>query len=358
MFPFIIIIFPLLFILHSHSTSAQVCDTSEVIYSKLTTINSAFTSQIAIAGDIVIDNVDTTLTSTTADSYGGFFFTSPTDFTGPGGFSVKFTVQSTDISAGVGDAWEFIVAGSSNLDLVPPPYSAGSTNAGLSGWSRLNAFVVEFDSLDSGTAEQDSSANHVAIYLAGNEECKTDIAVSVSSGDKYTIWVDYSGFSAKAEVRVSAANDGTRPTTATLMCELDIWSTLDISGSNHIGFMAYNPASGGAEHSLVDTLSIADSYNPYDADTCAIYANCAQKTVDALCLISQGQGSGSCLLNSCTAGYVWDVSGTDCCAFIEKSTWGLSASAGSGPFSDGDTVACEEVQRTIAFLTTSDNCAA
>lgn len=344
-----------LLLLHLPSTIAQTCVSTEVIFSSLTALNSAFTSQISTAGDVVIDTVDTTLTSTAADSYGGFFFTSATDFQGPGGFSVKFVVQSTDITAGVGDAWEFIVAGSSNLDLLPPPYTAGSTNAGLSGWSRLNAFVVEFDSLNSGTAEQDTSANHVAIYLAGNQECTTDIGFSLASGDMYTIWVDYSGFSALAEVRVSAANDGARPTTSTLSCDVDIWSTMDITASNHVGFMAYNPSSGGAEHSLVDSISVADSYNPYDADTCAVYAKCAQKVVDALCMIPQT--SSTCLLNSCSAGYVWDVAGTECCAFIEKSTWTLSASAGSGPFSDGDTVDCEQFQRTIAFLATSDKCA-
>lgn len=350
-----ILFFSILSLTTLHSTTAQTCISTEVIFSKLTAINSAFTSQISTAGDIVIDNVDTSLTSTASNSYGGFFFTSSTDFAGPGGFSVKFTVQSTDTSVGVGDAWEFIIAGSSNLDLLPPPYTDGSTNAGLSGWSRLNAFVVEFDSLDSGASEQDSSPNHVGIYLAGNEECKTNIGFSVASGAKYTIWVDYSGFSAKAEVRISAANDAARPTTATLSCDVDIWSILDISASNHVGFMAYNSVSGGAEHSLVDTLSVADSYNPYDADTCAVYANCSQKNVDSLCLFPQG--SNTCLLSACEAGYVWDVSGTQCCAFIEKSTLALSASAGSGPFSDGDVVACEEVQRTIAFLTTADKCA-
>lgn len=344
-----------LLLLHLPSALGQTCVSTEVVFSSLTSLNSAFTSQINTAGDVVIDTVDTTLTSTSANSYGGFFFTSATDFQGPGGFSVKFLIQSTDTSVGLGDVWEFIVAGSSNLDLLPPPYTSGSTNAGLSGWSRLNAFVVEFDSLNSGTAEQDTSADHVAIYLAGNQECTADIGFSLASGDTYTIWVDYSGFSANAEIRVSSANDGTRPATPTLSCDVDIWSTMDITASNHVGFMAYNPSSGGAEHSLVDTLSVADSYNPYDADTCAVYANCAQKVVDALCMVPQS--SSSCLLNSCSAGYVWDVSGTECCAFIEKSTWALSASAGSGPFSDGDTVDCEQLQRTIAFHATPDKCA-
>lgn len=338
-----------------HFAIAQICVSSEVIFSDITSINSAYTSQISLAGNANVDRTDTSLTTTASDSFGGFFFNSPTDFTGPGGFSVKFTIQSTDTSVGVGDVWEFIVAGSSNLDLVPPPYAPGSGNEGLSGWSRRNAFVVEFDSLNSGGTEQDSSTNHVAMYLAGTEQCTTDVSFSFASGNQYTVWVDYSGFAAKAEVRVSTANDATRPTSATLSCDVDIWSTLDISAANHVGFMAYNPSRGGAEHSLVDSLSVADSYNPYDADTCAVYANCAQKTVDGLCLTPQD--SSNCLLSDCSAGYIWDVTGTDCCAFIEKSTWGLSDSAGSGPFSAGQVVACEQVQRTIAFLTTSDDCA-
>lgn len=350
---------PLLFVLYLalplRVTLAQTCVSSQVIFSDLTSINSAYTSQISLSGNANVDSSDTSLTTTAADSFGGFFFASPTDFTGPGGFSVKFAIQSTDTSAGPGDVWEFIVAGSSNLDIVSPPYSAGSGNEGLSGWSRRNAFVVEFDSLNSGTGEQDESTNHVAIYLAGDEQCKTDVAFSFASGDKYTVWVDYSGFASKAEVRVGGANDDTRPTSATLSCDVDIWSTMDISTANHVGFMAYNPSTGGAEHSLVDSLSVADSYNPYDFDSCSVYGSCSQKNVDALCLTPQT--SSTCLLADCSAGYIWDLSGTDCCAFVEKATWALSDSAGSGPFSAGDTVACEQVQRTIAFLTTPDQCA-
>lgn len=337
-------------------TYSQTCVSTEVIFSDLTNVNAAFTTQIARSDSLRIDSTGTYLTDTSSNSAGGFFFTSPTDFQGPGGFSVKFVLQSTDTSVGVGDAWEFIVASSTNLDLLPPPYANGEPNAGLSGWSRLNAFVVEFDSHNSGSDEQDTSTNHIAIFLSGTKVCSADVPFSFASGDKYTVWVDYSGFATQAFIRVSDPNDGTRPTSSTLTCDVDIWSTVDIDASNHVGFMAYNPSTGGAEHSLVDLLSVADSYNPRDADTCAIYANCVQKDItDAQCLAELS--SSTCLISSCDAGYVWDVSGTDCCAFVEKSTWILSASAGSGPFLDGAVVDCETAQRTIATLTDSSNCA-
>lgn len=349
------------FLLSSSSfsvTEGQTCDSetiSEVIFTDLTSTNSAFTSSITFAGDVVIDTTGTSLTNTTADSYGGFFFNSATDFQGPGGFSVKFVLQSGDTSSGAGDAWEFIVAGSSNLDIVKPPYTDGSGNNGLSGWSRLNALVVEFDALNSGSENGDESTNHVAVYLAGSEMCSQDVGISFGSGDQYTIWVDYNGFSTSVQIRISDANLDSRPDTATLDCSVDIWSIMDISGSNHIGFMAYNPSSGGAEHSLVDTLSIADAYRPYDSTECAAYASCAQKTVtDGLCLTPIA--STTCSLGACDAGYVWDLSGSDCCAFIEKGTWKLSDLAGTGPFSEGQVVDCEQIRRTIAFPTNSSNC--
>lgn len=350
----------LFFINQLGTIHAQTCASETILsvtYTDLNDKNSAFTSSITRDGDIVVGSTSTALTTTASESYGGFFFTAPTDFQGPGGFSVKFILQATDTGASVGDAWEFIVAGSSNLDIVSPPYTSGSTNNGLSGWTRLNAFVVEFDTLNSGSDHEDDSTNHVAGYLAGTEVCSQDLAVSLASTAKYTVWVDYNGFSTSAQIRISDANSETRPDDATLDCNVDIWGTLDISASNHIGFMAYNPTGGGAEHSMVDVLSVADAYRPFDSSDCAAYANCAQRTgTDNLCLTSAD--STTCTLSSCAAGYVWDVSGTECCAFIEKGTWALADSAGSGPFSDGDTVDCEEVRRTIAFPVDASNCSA
>lgn len=339
-------------------TLSQVCISSEVIFSDLTQDNAAFTTQISTSESLVINEQGTFLTNTSSNGYGGFFFITPIDLSGPGGFSTKFVLQSTDTSAGVSDAWEFILASSSNLDLEPPPYSSGSASSTLSGWSRSNAFVVEFDAYNSGSLEEDDSTNHIAVFLSGEKICSQDVAFSFASSAKYTIWVDYSGFATQAFIRVSDPDGDTRPVNPTMTCDLDIWASMDINSDNHVGFFAYNnpDASGGAEHRLVDVLAIADSYNPIDGDTCAIYANCVQKTIDAQCLMELASDSSKCTINDCTPGYVWDVSGTDCCAFVEKETKILSSTAGVGPFPNGAEVDCESVQRTIATLTDSGNC--
>lgn len=345
-------------VIHFNLIRGQTCASNTILsitYTDLNNGNSAFTSSITTGGDMGVGTTSTTLTSTAGDSYGGFFFSSPTDFQGPGGFSAKFVIQATDTSAGVGDAWEFIVAGSGNINIEPPPYTSGSASFEQSGWSRLNAFVMEFDALNSGTDNDDESTNHIAGYLAGTEMCTTNLGASLASGDKYTVWVDYNGFSTSAQIRISSANSETRPTSATIDCSVDIWGTLDISSANYIGFMAYNPSSGGAQHSMVDTLSIVDAYRPFDSNDCAAYANCAQRSVTGnLCLTSSD--SSTCIVGSCDPGYIWDESGSECCAFIEKGTWSLSDSVDVSTLSSGDVVACQESRKTIAFPVDTSNC--
>lgn len=351
---FALLVFPAL-------TNAQTCDgetIAQVIFSDLTEQNSALTNTITRAGSLVIDATGTKLTTTAEASFGGFYFNAPTAFQGPGGFSLKFGLKSTDTSAGNGDAWEVFVANASHLELLPPPYGPGSVSEGRSGWSRSSAFVVEFDAQNSGINEQDESSSHVAVYLSGTPRCSVDLGVNLADGSNYTVWLDYNGFSTQAEIRISDANSFVRPATTTLNCDVDIWSTLDLSQNNHIGFFAYNPTAGnggGAEHSIVETLSITDAYRPFDSTDCATYDNCVLKTVDSLC-ISPPVG-GQCRLSACDPVYEWDVSGSACCAFVERASWTISASAGPGPFAAGDDVDCQLVRKTIVYLATPDRCA-
>ena len=294
------------------------------------------------------------LTDTSPASHGAIFFDTPTDFQGTGGFSIKFVLQA--LVSGSGDAWEMIIAGSSNRGSQSPPFASGQSANGLAGWSRLNSFVVEFDSFNSGSEEQDpdtGSPNHVAMYLAGVQQCKQDVSLDFSDGSKYTVWMDYDGFATKAYVRVSTAGSSTRPDNPTLECTVDIWSTMSISSDNHVGFAAYNPvAQTGAQHALVDLINIADSYRPYDFDDCASYAKCTPKTLASLCveLVSDGQ----CLVRDCTAGWIWDVAGATCCGFIDRASWVPADS--ETDFVAGDTVACNQIRRIIAFEASDDKC--
>lgn len=332
---------------------SQTCDASisEILIEDLTSLNSAYTTQI-LSTDVQITTAGTFLTTTTAANHGGFFFSNPTDFQGTGGFSLKFTIQNSDLT-GTGDAWEVIVASPSNLAFLPPPFATGSS-FGNSGWSRSNAFVVELDAHDSGTAEDDDNANHVAMYLSGTRICRNTLSNSLASGDRYVVWLDYNGFATRAEFRISAPNDASRPTNPTLSCDLDIWSTLDIAASNHVGFSAYNPITiSGAEHRLVDSISIADGYKPYDLDDCASYAKCAEKSVPGLCV--QAEGYNKCSVFACNSGWVWDVSGSSCCAFVEKTTFTIANSVTT--YAVGDLVDCEETRRIVAYVTTADKCA-
>ncbi|PXF41869.1 hypothetical protein BWQ96_08404 [Gracilariopsis chorda] len=337
-----------------HLANAQQCSSaiSEIIFTDLSALNSAYTSDATLSGDASIGVTGTELTTAAAGSYGGFFF-SATDFQATGGFSLKFSTQSNDSSQGVGDAFEVIIAASTNQNFFAPPFADGTTAFGQAAWSRQNAFVVEFDSYNSGTDEQDVSSSHIAIYLSGAEICKTNTAFSFGDGTQHTVWLDYNGFATQAYVRVST--DGTRPTTATLDCDVDIWNVLNINSAHAVGFSAYNPPDQtGALHTLVGSISIADGYRPYDDDNCASYDRCSSRSTSSLCL--EGVSATTCQIVQCDTGFVWDVSGGNCCAFVEKEAWEVSGSVDVSTLRVGDSVACVQTRKIIAYLTDQSNC--
>jgi hypothetical protein len=357
------------FMLHVLVASAQLCDDTEVsqiLHPDITTLNGIFSDSIALQGEALVTDQGVNLTSAAIPSdadpnnpegFGGFFFKSPTNFQGDGGFSSKFALQTSE-GMGGGEAWEFIIANQNSLDIVPPPYSSGSANFGSSGWSRARALVIEFDTDDSsGVAEQDTLGigTHIAMYLNGVEQCETGVTSSFSDGGLYYIWVDYIGFSTTLEVRVSPNGENTRPATATARCSVDVWSVLDITQDNYVGFAAYNPAKSlGSEHSLVEVLTLTDAYRPYDTrGTCASYSNCRLKSENSLCTKPNGD-SVTCTIETCPPVYVWDVSGASCCAFVEKASWRITGSAVG--VTSGSSVTCEEKRTTIVYATNLSNC--
>ncbi|KAI0559048.1 Concanavalin A-like lectin/glucanase [Gracilaria domingensis] len=337
-----------------HRAVAQQCSAaiSEVIFTDLTSLNSAYTSDASFSGQASVNLQGTVLTTAAVASFGGFFF-SATDFQATGGFSLKFSIRSNDSSQGVGDSFEAIIAASNSQSFSAPPYAEGNSAFGQAGWSRQNAFVVEFDSYDSGADEQDSSASHVAIYLAGTEICKTDTSFVFGDGSQYTVWLDYNGFATQAYVRISA--DGTRPTNAVLDCDVDIWNILNINTAHSVGFSAYNPSDQtGALHSLVDSISIADGYKPYDDDNCASYDRCSLRSTSALCI--ENIAGTTCQVVQCEPGYVWDVSGSSCCAFVEREAYVISGGIDVSTLQVGDSVACQVTRKIVAYLTDESNC--
>ncbi|CAN8077297.1 unnamed protein product [Agarophyton chilense] len=349
---FQLFLFVLTILLH-HST-AQQCSSaiSEVIFTDLTILNSAYTSDARFSADASVSLTGTVLTSTAASSYGGFFF-GATDFQATGGFSLKFSIQSNDSSQGVGDSFEAIVSASNSQSFFPPPFADGNSGFGQAGWSRQNAFVVEFDSFDSGTDEQDASSSHVAIYLSGTEICKTNTAFVFGDGSQYTVWLDYNGFATQAYVRI--ATDGIRPAAALLNCDVDIWNILNINSAHSVGFSAYNPSvQTGALHALVDSISIADGYKPYDDDNCASYDRCSQRSSSSLCI--ENTVGNTCQVVPCETGYVWDVSGSNCCAFIEREAYIVADSIDASSLQIGDSVVCQVTRKIVAYLTDASNC--
>lgn len=338
---------------------AQTCDNSDVskkIFNIISTDNQGFIDEITTAGDAVVDVNGVTLTSTSAASYGGFFFNGATAFQGDGGFSAKFAIQA-GAGTGGGEAWEFIVADSGSRQFQPPPYSPGSANNGLSGWSRQNAMVIEFDSLNSGATEQDSSNNHISMFVGGAQVCEVTSSISFSDGNLYYVWVDFIGLQTTMEVRVSAANTDTRPTSATVACGVDMWSTLNINAANHIGFGAYNPSgASGAQHNLREIISITDAYRPEDLqDTsgeCSYFTDCALRSTNSLC--TTFLGNGQCTFETCPPTYVWTVGGGSCCAFVEKSSY-----RATGPAADivnGGTTTCARTRVTVVYPTDASAC--
>lgn len=338
----------------------QTCDNtqvSQVLHSDITSDNGVFRSSISLQGQAAVDSNGVTLTSTSAAAYGGFFLTTNTNFQGDGGFSSKFAIQAVS-GQGLGEAWEFIIASEANRAFAPPPYAEGSASYGLSGWSRSNSFVVEFDAVaNSGAAEQDFlvSGPHIAVYLDGIEQCKTPVDAAFASGSVYYIWIDYIGFSSTLQIRVSAAGQDARPSSVTTSCSVDIWSVMDIDASNYVGIAAYNPSSSsGASHALRSIFTLVDAYRPVDTDgQCAFYSRCSLKTENSLCTSPRGDGT-TCLLTACLRTPVWDVAGSLCCAFVEKSSWRIAG--GVVAPEAGRVVSCSQQRTTIVYEAPAGTC--
>lgn len=324
---------------------------SRIDYRTITTSSPIFKPEIELYGDASVLSTRTRLTKSTTGSYGGFFLAAPTEFQGPGGFSIKFTIQAAG-GGGNGDAWELIVA-RRNANMLPAPFGVGKAAHGRAGWSRRAALVVEFDSRNSGSSERDSSENHVSVFLDGDETCVTTHPGSFDDEQKRTIWVDYIGFQNALEIRVGPPGGGasSRPGSPTLRCSVDIWGKLDIKSRHHVGFAAYNAPSGpGAEHALVDAIAVADAYRPFDARYCAAYAPCRAKDEDGTCVVPVDTKNGICKLDPCGRRYVWDVMGNRCCGFIEKASWIPTEPVTNGTFK------CVQDRRTISFTANDKFC--
>lgn len=335
---------------------AQTCDNSDVsqvIHSDVTSTNAGFTNSITLQGDAAVNLEGIDLTTASAGSSGGFFFNAPTAFAGDGGFSAKFAMEATSGSGG--EAWEFIVADGGSRQILPAPYGPGSAANGLSGWSRSNAMVIEFDTLNSGAAEQDGGAdNHIGMYLGGAEVCQSTVPFAFADGSTHFVWIDFIGFSQTMEVRVATTN--TRPTAVTVQCGVDMWNTLSITPTNNfVGFAAYNPAgSAGAVHSMREVISLTDAYRPEDTDgNCAYYSECQLRSVNSLC--TTFLGNGLCSFEACPPVFAWTVGGSSCCAFVEKSSYRATGPAAA--IIAGGSTTCERQRVTTIFETDAANCA-
>lgn len=331
---------------------AQNCDTTGIttlVVADVSTISSDSTATLVGAATAqALSGIE--LTTAVSGSFGGLFLNNPTAFQGPGGFSIKFSIQNTG-TANHGGAWEFIIAESSNRAFSSPPFASPAASNGLSGWSRKNSFVVEFDIRDSGTPEQDTSSDHISVFLAGAEQmvCKHGLPAGTSfgSGTQYTIWIDYSGFNTNLEIRYGT-DSSTRPTAAATSCSVNVWGTLDISNSHYIGFGAYNDASGDADAtvlSLTESLSAVDARRPIDGATCAIFDKCSRKSVNGLCSPLNDASASTCTLVACGTACQWDLSGSRCCAFVERGGWQATDSTAANQA--GDVVSCSLIRNTI-----------
>lgn len=342
--------------------TAQTCDNtgiSQVFHSDITQDNGSLEGEITLYGDSAktgvpaLDFSGITLTDSTPANYGGIFFNAPVAFQGDGGFSAKFAMLAA--SGGTnGEGWEFIVANSNNLDFAPPPFGPGNPSAGQGGWSRTNAMVIEFDTLDSsGSEEQDNSGsgNHVAMYLNGAEICQASVTETFGDGNPHYVWIDFIGFSTTMQVRLSSANS--RPEDPTVECGVDMWGSMSITENNHIGFGAYNPpSSDGAVHTLTESITFTDAYRPIDTDEeCAYYTDCALRSQNSLCTTSNGDGT--CSFDSCPPVYAWTIGGGSCCSFIERNSFRSTGSDGS--IVDGGSTTCALQRVTVVQLASDDS---
>lgn len=332
--------------------ASQICDNTgvfEILHSDVTSLNAVFTGSIDFLGDAEVGPNGISLASGSPGSMGGFFLKTQTRFQGDGGFSSKFGLQASSRTSG-GEAWEWIIAGSDSRII------GTADEEGV--WNRTNAFVVEFDTDgNSGEENQDppGSGNHIAIYLGGMQICLDSIPASLADGRLYYVWVDYTGFNNNLEVWISSPETSTRPGSPTVRCEVDIWGTLPIEDNYFVGMDAYNsPEQAGPTMSLRETFTLADAYRPLDVDdgVCWVYAKCRDKVEASLCTIPVG--GGQCSITACPPALVWDVSGSKCCAFVEKTSWRLTDL--SVPLVSGTTVPCAQQRTTILYEAESDAC--
>lgn len=344
------------------SIRAQICNSdsiSNVLFLDLTYLNSALAASIELYADANITSSTIQLTTDSPGSYGGIFMKSPMEFQGTGGFSLKFGIMSKPPAAESSGTWEVVITNLINKEVLPPPFAPGFTSNGRSGWSRRDALVIEIDSTHSISSEQDSTSNHIMVSVSESKICTGVAPASLSTGEKHLIWVDYDGFATVLHIRVGAMGAGSRPIEATLSCVVDIWGLLSISSTNQIGFTAYSDSKNpGTEHSLVDVLALSDAYRPYDDSKCESYSRCAPRSTDFMqCVRSDFGTSGMCEVVQCDPnGFVWDVMGSMCCAFVEKSSLVVSPSAGVGPFDIGELVPCVQERKVLAYSASGADC--
>ena len=342
-FPSSVVLSIILFILYSSSADAVGCDDTGIVKTLYEDIGSTspFVGAINQKGDVAITGSTVRLTTTSANQAGGFWFTSPISFQGDGGFSVKFALTAT-AGIGNGEGWNFVMQTISNNEPIIN---------GPSGWSRANSFVIEFDTSNSGTGNQDLTDNHIGVFLNQTQRCNAPLDTgSFSNGSTWAVWVDFSGYNEQLEVRLNAL-DLNRPADPTLTCNVGIWGTLDIEDDVYAGFTASNPINqAGTQHELQEYIAIADAYRPYDTDDCAVYDTCTQRSTSSMCVTYLGQNE--CATLACPPSPFWDVGGTECCRFVEKQTNRIITPASD--FIVGDNVTCEVTRSTILQLAPSD----
>lgn len=315
------------------------CDDTGIVKTLYEDIGSfsPFKAAINEKGNVTITASSVQLTTTNTGEAGGFWFTSPILFQGDGGFSIKFALRATD-GFGNGEGWGFILQTISNQEPVI---------LGPAGWSRTGAFVIEFDTRNSGSANKDTSDNHIGVFLSATERCTVDVNGGFSNGSLWVAWVDYSGYNEKLEVRLNAVGQS-RPQDAILSCNVGIWNALNLENNVYAGFTASNPIDGtpGAEHELQEFISIADAYRPWDSEDCGVYDTCTQRSTSSMCVTYEGFNQCSTL--PCPPSPFWDIGGTDCCRFVEKQTNKITTPASD--FVIGDNVQCEVTRSTILQL--------
>lgn len=346
-------------IAQSHGQACNSDAISKVIFTDLTSLNAALVASVDVYGDASVTDSGMRLTNNREGSYGGIFLKAPLDFQGTGGFSLKFGIEAQLSPTPTTGTWELIITTPFSKEVLPAPFGTGSSSHGRAGWSRRNALVIEIDTYDSGIQEQDQNSNHIMVLISGSQICTGFSPPSLSAGGRHVVWVDYDGFATLLQIRIGNAGSSIRPVDATLSCAVDIWGLIPISSANQIGFAAYSdPKSSGSEHFVVDILALADAYRPYDSPKCESYAFCAARNTDTMQCVRASRGPiAMCEVEICDPnGFVWDVTGTSCCAFVEKGAWVVSPTAGEGPFEVGLPVACFQKRKILAYLSRSENC--